>query len=218
MLRFLRILFDWSEVWSLFIPLTILLIKKPAFQWVKPLRAYLIIAVILNTAIDFIWYGNKYKLFDINNNILYNIHAIIRLLLFAWFFNYMDDVFHKLNRVLPLSILIISIAIFYFDGIININSKVLALTSAILLIYCLIFFYQLIKSENNFLLATVPTFWINVGLCLFTAANFFIYLSFNYLIEHNKEFSVDIWDVHNSFYIVMCIFFGIGISKTKAHV
>lgn len=214
MVKIFRILFDWSEVWALLIPVISIWIQKPKFKWIKPVALYLIIALILNVSIDSIWYANKYKIFVGNNNVFYNIHSLCRLLLFAWFFNYLGKPFTKLNRFIPALFLIVALIVYvFYDPILKINSKMLALESALLLAYCIIFYYLIIQDDQNPSSAISPPFWIVTGLSLFTAVNFFIYLFFNFLAVKNKDFSVSIWDVHNLFYIVMCIFFGIAFRK-----
>src|SRR5688572_21278691 len=54
-MKSLQQILDWSEVWALLIPLTILLIFKPKASWVKPIIFYLLIALILGAALDLIW-------------------------------------------------------------------------------------------------------------------------------------------------------------------
>ena len=102
MMNLLRVIMDWAEVWAVLIPLAVLIARKPAYDWVRPVDIYLIVALLLNILIDGIWYGNKYKVFAVSNNLLYNIHSFCRFFLFAWFFNYVGKPFPKMNRIIPI--------------------------------------------------------------------------------------------------------------------
>lgn len=74
----------WSEVWALLIPLAILLWKKNKNPYLKPIRIYLFVTLVLNFGIDLI---AEYKVkwgfhegdFFWNNNFIYNIHSVFRL-------------------------------------------------------------------------------------------------------------------------------------------
>ena len=212
-----RVIFDWAEVWALLIPLAVLVIRKPKAVWLKPVVSYLLIALALNLAVDVIWYGNQYKLFRINNNIFYNIHSLARFLLFAWFFHLIGKPFPRLNRFVPILFLLVLVVIYAFidKNVVNINSKALALESALLLGYCIVFYALLTQEDRTGSLTKFPAFWVVAGLSLFTAINFFIYLFFNYLAIANKDFSISIWDVHNFFYLVMCIFIAIAFRNER---
>ena len=123
---------DWSEAWALLIPLTFYLIWKPKDAWVKPVVIYLVIAFVLNLVADMIWkkglpflelpirdafpflYVPQYT--QISNNIFYNVHSIIRMLLFTWFFYKLDPFFFKkLNlAVIPLFVGFTIINFYFF--------------------------------------------------------------------------------------------------------
>ena len=140
----LRVIIDWAEVWAVLIPLAVLITRKPPYDWVKPVALYLIVALILNIVVDTIWYGNKYKLFAVSNNLFYNIHSFVRFFLFTWFFTYLGKPFPKLNRFVSFLFVVAAIIVYGFidRNIININSKMLALEAALLLGYCLVFFFS----------------------------------------------------------------------------
>ena len=126
---------DWSEVWALLIPLTVFLITRPKAKWVRPVIYYIIIALLLNLSADIIWkrktlriavwinenltffYDPKFK--QVNNNIFYNTHSVVRVLLFTWFFKKLDPVyFNRLNKfVIPLFLLFVSINFIFFAGL-----------------------------------------------------------------------------------------------------
>src|SRR5687768_12541943 len=87
----LRQILNWSEVWALLIPLAVLLIHRKQPCYLKPVRIFVIVALLINLFIDII--ANFKKPIGItkedflwNNNFLYNIGSVVRFYLFAWFF------------------------------------------------------------------------------------------------------------------------------------
>src|ERR687886_624535 len=87
---------DWSEVWALLIPLTILLFYRKQPRILKPVIIYIWLALLINLAIDVSWkLLVKYKKTAIptwipawfqSNNYMYNIHSIVRFICFTSFF------------------------------------------------------------------------------------------------------------------------------------
>jgi len=72
-----REILDWSEAWAPLIPLTSLLIYRNKTPYLKPIRIYVIVVLVLNVLIDVLDYPKVLGLhpddFLWNNNFLYNI-------------------------------------------------------------------------------------------------------------------------------------------------
>lgn len=219
----LREIIDWSEAWALLIPLAFLSRGKIIPLWLKPIRIYVVAAFLINIAATLI---QKYKViwgfhpgdFFWSNNFLYNIHSIIRFLLFSWFFILLNQRFmHRVKWVLPyIFILFIFINFIVFENLFSRNmlsSRLLATEAALLLFYCLQYYIFLMIEDKSIPLKKQPGFWIVTGLSFYVATSFFIFLFYNYLIEQNIEFAVDIWDVHNIAYILLCISIAVTLKR-----
>ncbi len=224
----LQQILDWSEVWALFIPLAIILTRKNPPAYLKPVRLYIWIALLLNTAALVIWYRNRLGLTDLpeflhSNNFLYNIHSVIRLFLFVWFFILLNQRFmHRVKVVLPfLFILLLLINFVFFEDFFNyamLSSRLLATEAAILLFYCLQYYIYLTIDDKSTSLKKQPGFWVVTGLSIYVAANFFIFLFYTYLLKQNLiVFAVNIWDVHNIVFIILCICIAINFSKKHGY-
>ena len=220
----LQQILDWSEVWALFIPLAFMLTRKNPPAYLKPVRLYVWIALVLNTVANAIWYRNYIGLTDLpdflqSNNFLYNIHSVIRLLLFIWFFILLNQRFmHRVKAILPfLFILLLLINFVFFEDFFNyamLSSRLLATEAAILLFYCLQYYIYLTIDDKSTSLKKQPGFWVVTGLSIYVAANFFIFLFYTYLLKQNLiVFAVNIWDVHNIVFILLCICIAINFSK-----
>ena len=197
-------LWAWSEVWALFIPLTVLFIWRKRIDVIlKPVISYVVIALVLN--------------FMRNNSSIYHFHSIARLLLFSWFFIRLNESFLvKLKNVIPLLFLLFVITDFIIikpldSFFINYNSELHATEAAVLLFYCLQHYLYL--SQQEYSPATQKTrsvAFIIAGLTIYVAINFFIFLFYSALMKISRNFSKDIWDVHNISYIILCCFIAIG--------
>jgi hypothetical protein len=218
-LRIIRIIFDWSEVWALLIPLIIFIIRKPTYNWVTPVKWYLLTALLLNISIDFVWYVNMYDLWGSvkgdrwNNNIFYNLHSIARLIFFSWFFILLRQRFmHRIKAIIPFGFLLFVLINFIFyenffpqgskEGF---SSRLLATEAALLLFYCLQYFIFLMMDDKTISLSRQPGFWIVTGLSIYVSVNFFIFLFYSYLFSV-EIFAAHIWDVHNIVFILLCLF------------
>ena len=206
---------DWSEVWALLIPLFFLFRQRNKSSYLRPVRMYVIIALLINIcAISIQKYKTEwgYELGDFfySNNLLYNIHSVTRLLLFSWFFILLNQKFmHRIKMIIPFGFIIFVIInfIFYenFFNRYNLSSRLLATEAALLLFYCLQYYIFLIIEDKGIPFKKQPGVWIVIGLTFYVAASFFIFLFYDYLVVHDKDFAIDVWDVHNVFYITLCI-------------
>ena len=230
---------NWSEVWSPLIPLAFYIFLKPRARWIKPILIFLVITLIFSIAIDIIWYRKKLGInpwFEKNlwwwwdtdstgkkifkNNIFYNLNSFARLIFFSIFFQYFYPVFKKLDRFVPWIFLVLMIINFlWFDNIKDFSSRQHSVEAAILLFYCLLYFYKATLDDNIESPYSLPQSWLVAGLTLYTAINFFIFLFYKYLMSlpQFKIYAVEIWNVHNISFIFLNIFIAISFYKSKKH-
>jgi hypothetical protein len=199
--------------------------KREMAAYLKPVRWYVLIALVLNLGIMLIW---KYKdEWDIgktdllySNNFLYNIHSITRLVLFSLFFILLKKRFmHRIKMILPALFIALAVINFiFFEDFFNRNlfsTRMLAIEAGILLFYCLQYYIFLNLEERTGTLNQQKGFWVVTGLFIFVAACFFIFLFYSYLTAADKKFAVDIWDVHNLAYIILGICLAISFKKNR---
>jgi hypothetical protein len=235
LLSIFRTIFDWSEVWALLIPLTVLLIFNPNGDWVTPIKWYLLTAFLLNLCVDFIWYVNKEEWFGVseakknwwNNNIFYNLHSFARLFFFSWFFSIQGVGLKKIARMVP--VVFLSAVIIFFtikkdgfnyndpaeESIFYISSYLLATEAGLLLFYCLWYTNKIMREDKPAFSSSNPPFWVVGGLTIFTSVNFFVFLFYDFMNVFDDEFLVSIWDLHNSLFIILCICIAIGLYNER---
>ena len=231
-MKYLKEILDWSEVWAPLIPLTILITRKQKTAWRKPLLSYLIITILISITADILWkrrhlgienwlQNNFSFLFEedgltLKNNLLYNLQSICRFLLFSWFFNSMGKIFQKLNRILPAFFILAAIVDFIFlEDIRDFSSRLFSLEAGLLLAYCIIYFFVVMKDEKGTSIFLRPPFWIVSGLSIYVAINFFIFLFYKLLSTNYVVFAFHLWDFHNISFIIFCGFLCIAFSKNE---
>lgn len=210
----------WSEVWALLIPLYFIITLKKLPGYTRPVRYYVIAALLLNIAANTI--ANQRSLglhLRWHNNIaIYNFHSIIRLLLFSWFFISLKQPYlTRIKVIIPILFLAFAIVNFtFFESFFNkkISSIVHSLEAICLLFYCLQYYLYLLR-EELYSFKKLPSFWIVTGLSLFVVSSFPIYLYYDVAVARDTIFARSIWQVQEAAFIIFCILTSIGLYVSK---
>ena len=219
-MKLLKEILDWSEVWALFIPLTVLAVKKkPVNPLLRPVVVYLFVALLLNALADISWkFQVPLKLHGwmTNNNIMYNIHFVARLLLFSWFFiRLKEPLMQTVKKIIPIVYLVYVIISFWkFKPITDFNSGPAAASAALLIFYCLLHYLYLSQQEHPPPTAKKSIAMVVAGLSIYVSVNFFIFLFYTTLMDTAVKFSIVIWNVHNVFFIIFCIFLAFALNES----
>ena len=232
-MKILKEILDWSEVWATLIPLIVYLWFKPKPAWVKPLLVYIVIALLLGLIIDVTWKStelginpwvkkNLWWLYQGNilyTLVFYNINSFIRLVLLTIFFLLVNPSYKKVYLIIT-GLFVIGVIInfrLFEDIVLSFSSRQFAVEAAIILFYCLLYFYNVNMNDQIKSLTALPHFWVVVGLTLYTSVNFLIFLFYNYLMSAESKFAIEVWNVHNLSYIALMTFIAIGFRKAKIH-
>ena len=220
MLNYLEAILDWSEIWSLMIPLTVLFLRRDQPAYLKPVVVYLWLALIINVVVIILWQHNigKRSVEMISNNPYYNVHSIVRFGCFtAFFFFLKQPFFGTIKKVIPAIFLVFVLVNFsVFENFLNFyyfSGTLLTIEAYLLLVYCLLYYLSQLKVET-FEYYPEKAFWIVTGLCFYVVINFFVFLFYIPLLdlaietkdEALQRFTTDIWNIHNIAFILFCIF------------
>ena len=204
-------LLNWSEVWALLIPLTVLLFHRRQPPILKPVILYIWVAFAINLTGDLnVDFKDYFPSWFQSNNPLYNIHSIVRFTCFSYFFiSLKPSSFKTLKRLLPLlSLLFILINFSFFEDFFyrkNLSSNLLTVEAYLLLIYCMLYYLSQLKADVEEITGGFD-FWIVTGLSIYVVINFFVFLFYSPMLKQNVELAIDIWNVHNIAYIILCLF------------
>jgi hypothetical protein len=202
---------DWAEFWATIIPLLFLFWHRHQPKYILPVIIYLWIALFINLTGDIIGdFSKSLPSWLKSNNLLYNIHSMIRFACFGYFFYLINQTFnHWLNRIVNT----IALAFILYDFIflesftnpMHLSGNLLATESFLLLIYCLQYYLaQLTKDEG--ILRRGKEFWVVTGLAIYVVVNFFVFLFYVPLLHENMDQAIRIWRIHNFAYLCLCIF------------
>ena len=208
----------WSEVWSLLIPLAIIIIYRVKGSDMWPVVLYVTIAFVLNLAATLISvYYNSLPSWLQNNNILYNLHSLVRVLLFSWYV-----ISLKLIRpewltkiILPVYVTLVLINFIFLESPLFLNTRLFSAESIVLLTLCLLYFISSMRdeSDNNWL--RHPSFLICAGISFYEAITFFIFLFFYPLLEKNLEFGVLTMKIYSVSYIILCVLLALALYRSR---
>ncbi len=203
-------IFDWSEVWALFIPLVTLFLKPRQPKYLRPVIWYLWIAILINILSDVISDFPGRTFLGDSNNPFYNIHSLVRFTCFSLFFYLSDKVYRRKFVLLEASLFILFV-IFNFtlvENFFNFDSfsgTLFIVESFCLLIFCLLYYLHELNADSDNIMST-KEFWLVTGLSTYVVINFFVFLFYEPLLSQNRHLATNIWNIHNVAYIFLCIF------------
>jgi hypothetical protein len=233
LIQFIR---DWSEVWALLIPLIVIVIFKPGPKQMRPIILYVMIGFALNFCANFTlqysqmmpsWmisakYVEGKAYYYVNNNILYNIHSVARVLFFSWYIIHVRQYrYPVLLKGLLLSYIIFVVINFSFgfESIFELGSALHAAESITLLVMCLIYFFRSIQDESQVNWLKHPSFLVSAGVSLYEVITFFIFLFFYPLHDpanpENYAFAVVTMRIYTITFVVLCVLLTLALYKSR---
>jgi len=219
--HYLQLALDWSEIWAMIIPLSMLLFRRQQPVSLRPVVIYLWLGFLINVGIDIIMAINVYlDRAALSNNPLYNIHSVIRFSCFSLYFIHLQKKsFTRLKRWLALlAFAFLVVNFIFFENFFNPESfsgNLLTVEAYLLLIYCMLYYLAELKDENN--LFNSPHFWVVTGLSIYVVVNFFVFLFYGPMLNVDIHLAVNIWSVHNIAFIIFCFFIGKAFYGSVRH-
>src|SRR5687768_953415 len=146
MINMVQNILNWSELWTVFIPLIVLWLHKKQPYYLKPVIFYLYAALIINFLIDVTYFQGYVPRWLESNLFLYNTHSIIRFIFFICFFLVLNQpFFQNLKKIVPLfSLLLVIVNFLFFEDFFNyysFSSRLLTFEAGLLLLYCLQYYF-----------------------------------------------------------------------------
>ncbi|MBL7746809.1 MAG: hypothetical protein JNM19_05240 [Chitinophagaceae bacterium] len=219
---------EWAEVWSLLIPLAILIAYRPTHKLVRPVRIYLFVALFLNLAAIVLYAFHSYMPpFLDNNNIYYNLHSVARVLFFGWFIISIRPqksmTPYKIGLVLYLGLILLNFV--FLESPLYISSRLHAAEGLILIVLCSSFFLYTMQDESDTNWVKHSSFFVCVGIGLYEVTTLFIYLFFYQLSSAHKEFGEVTMTIRKMCFVLLCLALGsalyqmvkAGLAKSKTN-
>jgi hypothetical protein len=216
--RSFQLIIDWLEVWALLIPVIVFMLIPKLPSYLRLVAVYVFIAFFINLFATISWkfkHSFNFPVVFQTNTYFYNIHSIVRLFLFGWFFILLDQPFlQRAKKIILLLFLVFIVINFMFEPFINywyedgklqstISHRILATEAAIMVFYCLQYYlYNLMHDEA---VKRTPDFWIVTGLAIFSFCSFPIYFFYNAILLNYRIFTINIWVVQKISFLIFCL-------------
>lgn len=159
-------------------------------------------------------YATYIDIIDGQNYWVYKLNTIATLLIVMMLFSHYLLSFDKQKKwLLAISfLLIILLPAFSGEGITSYNSYSSALSSIMVVALCLYYFYiKLLQSSPEESVPSTAIFWCVIGLFVYYAGSFFVFISYKYLIETDSGSVAALWKFHNLLLFIACISISYGI-------
>ena len=216
----LDLLINWSETLCLLIPLYVIRRFRPWGPAMKLIIRYVIIAFIINflsNTVAELWHRLPPY---INNNVLYNLHSIVRVYFLSTFLLQTKQLlFRKFLVVLGIMYALFVIINFTFlQNPLILSNTLLSAESIVLLTFSLSFVLGIMLDDSKINWLQQPALFIGTGILLYETINFFSFL-FYYLIEKISAVFLDnVLTAHNIVYVIFCIFLAVALKLQHKNV
>jgi hypothetical protein len=201
---------DILETYSSLIPLFFLLIKKPKKRrWIIILFIYIVSYIPLSA------YSNFLQRQIRNNSCFYLLINIISFICFSLIIEGFigKKQFQYVNKFAIVIVIVFSLFTrTWLDGSEIFNSKSFALTSFILICYCLYYYKLQLGNLQTLYIEKQESFWIVSGIFLYCSGNFLLFTSYSNLRGVYESFAYSYaWYLNDVMIFLMNIFFAKGI-------
>lgn len=155
------------------------------------------------------------------NLYLYHLNCLFSFYALSLFYFQLFNT-KQLSRLIA-AVAVIFTAIFFFniykwESVMVFNSNTFGVASFILCAYALYYYLQLYKNPQPVNLAKSSNFWFNTGIFSYYTISFFIFLTYHKLTEEKAPLLRIVWKLHNFIFLIMCIYFFIGILCKRSRV
>lgn len=182
----------------------------------RPIVLYVGIAFALNLAATLSSvYRNSLPSSLQNNNILYNLNSMARVILFGWYILSLKLIRSSWlpKTVLPVYFIFLLINFIFLESPLFLSSRLLSAESIVMLVLCLFFFMRSMQDDSDINWLKHPSFLVCIGISLYEAINFFIFLFFYPLLQSNLEFGMLTMKIFSISYIILCILIALALRR-----
>ncbi|MFV0604952.1 MAG: hypothetical protein ACK5NK_03830 [Niabella sp.] len=149
----------------------------------------------------------------ISNYFIYKINTVASLIILLILFGKYLLHFTKRQYIITIAVVVLIIfPTFFGEGIKSYNSYSASLSSLIIVLLCVIFFYtKLVRSSPQESMPAKAIFWCVVGFFVYYAGTFFIFMSYKFLIETDIKSIGILWKFHNLLLLIACLSISYGV-------
>lgn len=198
------------------------------FYWLTFVSDFLVIVLFLfflcrTRKYNSVWIIPIYTLINLSINAslellpLKNVFYIYTSFTFIEYFSFTAFIYSFIKSTVFKKVILFSSAAFtlflpvyftYFEQAVSIDSIPIGLETLFILFFCSYYFYEQMNDLENHYIYNRYHFWIIIGILLYLAGSFFIYIFANHV---DKQTRSQFWFLTYFFYVVKNLFFLIGL-------
>lgn len=199
------LLLGFISIGSILIPLSLAIL-----QWRRlPKDIALLRALLICTALCDIAMLMLGLVFSLPNLFVGNVYMFIQFGLLLYIFSRQFQSGKSLNAIFGTLVLLYGIGLISSRNQTDLTSIVNALSSLVLIVVSIMFFYKLLNELKFEKIHRQPIVWIAFATLFYYSGNLFIFLAFNYLIETGSL--INMWSLHNILNITKNILFAVAL-------
>ena len=125
-----------------------------------------------------------------HNNWLYNISTTLEFIFYAYIFEkcLKDRGYKKLTlRFILFCPVLVLANLLFIQGFTSFHSYTMVLGSFFMIIFCCLFFYEVLLTPLELELYRVPMFWISTGILFFYLGDFSYDLAYNLIVKYEVD-------------------------------
>ena len=145
-------------------------------------------------------------------NVIGLIYVMLEILIIGVIYNHVTAGKYR-NQFLLTSIIFTAFAIYnlLFFQKTEINSYTMLVSSFIIIVYSVFYFYLLMRELPNGHLQRLPMFWFNSAFLFFHAGTFFLFAFVEYLVHVLNNNLLTYWFFHNVLFFIQLLIVSVGL-------
>lgn len=170
---------------------------------------YIVLSGVVNAVVSFM--ASR----GINNMPVFHIFTVVEFTIISLFYMtiYTNKIQLRIVKVVLLLFILFSITnSFFIQPITSFNTYSRSLGAIILILYCVVYFQQLISTVMDF---NNPNIWYASGIFIYFSSSFLIFIMSNLTLTIRKELNFILWNIHGFMVLLMYIFISFGFHIVK---
>jgi len=156
----------------------------------------------------------SYRYFHTNPNIVINIYGILQFLLLGYIYRaeYTRPLLKRLVDIISIAFIVFALVNFFFlQGPKAFNSNTFTVTSVVIMLFCLTYFYQIVQELPEPYIERMIMFWVGAAVFFYFGTNLFLFLTVDRMLPRADSGYLLSWGLHNGSNVVKNILFTIAM-------
>jgi len=154
-----------------------------------------------------------YTYFHANPNLIVSIYGLLQFLILTLIYRkeYTRVAIKRFADAVSIAFIIFAVInLIYIQGIHGLNTNLFTISSVALMIFCLLYFYQIIQELPEPYIERMVMFWIGAGVFFYFGSNLFLFLTMDRFIPQADENFLLSWGLHNGSNMIKNIIFSVA--------